>query len=93
VHKDCIQGEDVLDLTIFDISHRDFVSTSNPIEKLTNKKGKGSEGQKKEEKMRMMFWNTRGLGKPSRRKQVREFITEENMEGIGLRQTMKEDFS
>lgn len=34
----------------------------------------------------------RGLGKPARR-QVGEYITEEGLEGVGLQETMKEDFT
>jgi exonuclease III len=43
--------------------------------------------------MRIMFWNVRGLGNPARRRQVREHIAEEGLEGVGLQETMKTDFT
>jgi exonuclease III len=42
--------------------------------------------------MRLLFWNVRVLGKGSRRRQVREFIEEHNLEVIGLQETIKESF-
>jgi len=43
--------------------------------------------------MRFLFWNVRGLGKGSRRRQVRDFIDEHNPEVVGLQETIKEYFS
>lgn len=34
--------------------------------------------------MRFLFWNIRGLGKGSRKKQVREFIEEHNLQMVGI---------
>jgi exonuclease III len=43
--------------------------------------------------MRFLFWNVRGLGKGSRRRQVRDFFDEHNLEVVGLQETIKEYFS
>lgn len=43
--------------------------------------------------MRFLFWNVRGLGKGSRRRQVREFINDHNLEVVGLQETIKNSFS
>jgi exonuclease III len=43
--------------------------------------------------MRIMMWNVRGLGKPARRRQIREYISQENIDMIGLQETIKVDFS
>jgi hypothetical protein len=43
--------------------------------------------------MRFMFSNIRGFGKLARRRQIREYLSEENMDGMGLQETMKESFS
>jgi exonuclease III len=43
--------------------------------------------------MRFLFWNVRGLGKGSRRRQVRDFFDEHNPEVVGLQETIKESFS
>lgn len=45
--------------------------------------------------MRFLFWNVRGLGKGSRsrRRQVREYIEEHNLEVVGLQETIKETFT
>jgi hypothetical protein len=40
-----------------------------------------------------MFWNVRGLGKPARRRQVRELIAKDELDGIGLQETIKQDFT
>lgn len=42
--------------------------------------------------MRFLFWNVRGLGKSSRKKQGREFIEEHNLQVVGLQETIKESF-
>ena len=39
------------------------------------------------------MWNVRGLGKPARRRQVREHIFQEKIEVVGLQETVKGDFS
>jgi exonuclease III len=43
--------------------------------------------------MKILMWNVRGLGKPARRRQVREYILHENIDFIGLQETIKQDFS
>jgi hypothetical protein len=43
--------------------------------------------------MRFMFSNIRGFGKLAIRRQIREYLSEENMDGMGLQETMKESFS
>jgi exonuclease III len=43
--------------------------------------------------MRFLFWNVRGLGKGSRRRQVQEFIAECKLDILGLQETIKENFS
>jgi exonuclease III len=43
--------------------------------------------------MRFLFWNVRGVGKDSRRKQVKEFIEEHKLEVVGLQETIKDDFT
>jgi hypothetical protein len=40
-----------------------------------------------------MFWNIRGFGRAKRRKQIREYILQENLEGVGLQETIKGDFT
>jgi hypothetical protein len=34
--------------------------------------------------MKIMFWNIRGFGKAARRRQIRDYIIEEELDGIGL---------
>ena len=43
--------------------------------------------------MKILMWNVRGLGKPARRRQVREHIFQEKVEVVGLQETIKGDFS
>jgi exonuclease III len=43
--------------------------------------------------MKFMFWNIRGFGKLARRKQIREIVLEEKLDGFGLQETFKRDFS
>jgi exonuclease III len=43
--------------------------------------------------MRFLFWNIRGLGKRSRKRQVREFIADHNLEVVGIQETIKETFT
>jgi exonuclease III len=43
--------------------------------------------------MKMMFWNIRGFGKAVRRRQIRDFIMEESLDGVGLQETIREDFT
>jgi hypothetical protein len=43
--------------------------------------------------MKFMFWNMRGFGKPARRKQIRDYISNEGLDGIKLQETMKRDFT
>lgn len=42
--------------------------------------------------MRFLFWNVRGLGKGSRRKQVKEYIEQHNLGIVGLQETKKSSF-
>jgi exonuclease III len=43
--------------------------------------------------MKMLMWNVRGLGKPARRNQVRNYILQEGADLVGLQETMKQDFT
>jgi exonuclease III len=43
--------------------------------------------------MRIMMWNVRGLGKAARRRQTRDYISQERIDIIGLQETIKSDFS
>lgn len=43
--------------------------------------------------MRFLFWNIRGIGKDSRRRQVREFIEQHKLGVVGLQETIKDTFS
>ena len=43
--------------------------------------------------MRIFIWNVRGLGKPARRGQLRDYILKERIDIIGLQETTKIDFS
>jgi hypothetical protein len=40
-----------------------------------------------------MFWKMRGLGRPARIIQVKEFTKEEKLDGIGLLETIKRSFT
>jgi exonuclease III len=42
--------------------------------------------------MKFTFWNMRGFGKPARR-QHRELIKEEGLDGVGIQETIKESFT
>lgn len=43
--------------------------------------------------IRVLMWNVRGLGKPARRRQVRDHIIHEHIDIGGLQETVKQDFS
>jgi hypothetical protein len=43
--------------------------------------------------MRFMFWNIRCFGRPARRNIIRDYISSEGLDGIGLQETMKGDFT
>jgi exonuclease III len=43
--------------------------------------------------MKMLFWNIRGFGKAARRRQIRDFILKENLDGVGLQETIREDLT
>lgn len=43
--------------------------------------------------MKSLFWNVRGINKLPRRKQVREYIAELQLDYVGLQETKKHDFS
>jgi hypothetical protein len=43
--------------------------------------------------MKLMFWNMRGFGRSARRRQVKNYIMEEKLEGIDLLETIKENFT
>ena len=43
--------------------------------------------------MKILMWNVRGLGKPARRAQVREYVAREKIDIIGLQETVKTEFS
>jgi exonuclease III len=40
-----------------------------------------------------MFWNIGGFGRPTRRNLIRDYISSEGLDGIGLQETMKKDFT
>jgi hypothetical protein len=85
-HEECIPETKVLDLTVFDNNGREGVDP-NATEKETQKENK------KKKKMRFMFWNIRCFGRPARRNIIRDYISSEGMDGIGLQETMKGDFT
>lgn len=39
------------------------------------------------------FWNIRGLGKPARKRQLKELIVKERFDMIGVQETIKKDFA
>jgi exonuclease III len=43
--------------------------------------------------MKIMFWNIRGFGRLARRRQIREYIREEGVDGVGLQETIKSEFT
>ena len=43
--------------------------------------------------MRILSWNVRGLGKKARKRQVRDYVTKEKIDIVGLQETMKQDFT
>jgi exonuclease III len=43
--------------------------------------------------MRFLFWNIRGFERPAMRRQIKDYIKEEFLDGVGLQETMKEDFT
>ncbi|KAJ1279988.1 hypothetical protein BS78_04G197800 [Paspalum vaginatum] len=43
--------------------------------------------------MKIFFWNIRGFGKASRRKQVKEYIMQENASIVGLQETIKQNLN
>lgn len=43
--------------------------------------------------MRTILWNVRGLGNLARRRQIREYITNEGVDCVGLQETKKADFT
>jgi hypothetical protein len=49
--------------------------------------------QKKGKKMKIMFWNMRDFERPARRTQVKEYMKKENLDGIGLLETIRESFT
>lgn len=42
--------------------------------------------------MKTLFWNVRGLGNPTRRGQVKDYIWGEDLEIVGLQETRKQTF-
>jgi exonuclease III len=40
-----------------------------------------------------LFWNIRGFGRLARRRQIKDYIKEEFLDGVDLQETMKEDFT
>jgi hypothetical protein len=43
--------------------------------------------------MKFMFWNIRDFGRAVRRKQIRDIIWKESLDGVGLQETIKGDFT
>jgi hypothetical protein len=42
--------------------------------------------------MKVLFWNIRGFGRPARR-QIKEYIRDEALDGVELQETIKKDFT
>ena len=42
--------------------------------------------------MKFLFWNIRGLGRAARRKQLKDFIYFENLDVVGVQETIKNNF-
>jgi hypothetical protein len=92
-HRECIQNEEGLDMSIIDNSQRYFtLPPTDPHQGVADKK-EGSEREQEKEEMRMMFWNIRGLCKTSRRRQIKDFIMKEKLDGVGLQETIKSDYT
>lgn len=43
--------------------------------------------------MKFLFWNIRGLGKPARKRQLKELIAKERFDVLGVQETIKKDFT
>jgi exonuclease III len=43
--------------------------------------------------MRFMFWNIRGFGKLAKRRQIKQYIKEDRLDGIGLQETIRKEFT
>ena len=43
--------------------------------------------------MKFLFWNIRGLGKPTRKRQLIDIIVRERFDMVGVQETIKKDFS
>ena len=43
--------------------------------------------------MKILIWNIRGLGQKARIRQLRELIQKEQVEVVGIQETIKQDFS
>ena len=42
--------------------------------------------------MKALFWNTRGMGKPSRVRLLKDLISQEQFELVGVQETIKQHF-
>lgn len=43
--------------------------------------------------MKIFFWNIRGIGGVARKRQLKEYISQERLDIVGVQETMKQDFS
>jgi hypothetical protein len=43
--------------------------------------------------MKFMYWNIIVFNNPTRRRQLRDLILEEGLDGIGIQETIKKEFS
>jgi hypothetical protein len=43
--------------------------------------------------MKFLFWNISGFDKLARRRQIQEHIMSEDVDGVGLQETIRDDFS
>jgi exonuclease III len=43
--------------------------------------------------MKILIWNIRGIGKPARVRQLKEMILQEQVEVVGIQETIKQSFS
>jgi hypothetical protein len=54
------------------------------------KRGQVEQGAKKNQlQMKILIWNIRGIGKPARVRQLKEMILQEQVEVVGIQETIK----
>jgi hypothetical protein len=89
--KERTQDVDMLDLSKIHNIQRGIPSSDSNPELGSKKMGSQKKGEK--EKMKIMLWNMRGFGRPTRRTQVKKYMKKENLDGIGLLETIRESFT